>query len=163
MPNRFANGANISSVSFAKHCCLTLGKESNVLMLSSLSASLMSTALASTVARNTVRSLSASSLPLAVLFRRASLLKRLRLETCRENTTKLFLSQSSVVGLNDLNLKPTKKRQPSNCVVNSVSSTSLKKQVKTSQAMKVSCKYKILTQIFYRKRDPLAEQTIYET
>jgi hypothetical protein len=56
-----------------------------------------------------------------------SLLKRLRLETCTEKTIKLLLSQFSVVCSNDLNQKPTKKRQPSNRVVNSVSSPSLKK------------------------------------
>lgn len=81
IPNLLANGTNISIVSFANLCCFTKGKASIVFMLCRRSASFIKTARASAIARNIVCNRSASTVLLAVLLSRASLLKWLNLET----------------------------------------------------------------------------------
>jgi len=81
IPNRLAKGTKISLVSLANLCCLVNGKASKVSMLCKRSASFIRTARASAIARSIVCKRSASTVLLAVLLSRASLLRWLNLET----------------------------------------------------------------------------------
>jgi hypothetical protein len=80
-PSRLARGTKISIVSLANLSCLAQGKAFKVSMLCSRSASFIRTARASAIARSIVCKRSASTVLLAVLLSRASLLRWLNLDT----------------------------------------------------------------------------------